>query len=499
MLLISLHEAIACPSSCSCEENFSLVSCRNLGLESIPLTDIPDPTKVRHFDLHGNSITEVVGLSRLSSLEYLDLSNNQISATEDDAYVGMTNLKYLHLQDNQISMLTQSSLNPLKSLLHLDISHNDISHLDDMTFYNLTNLLRIDLSGNHIESISHDAFFGLASLQHLTLTDNWMSTIAGVLQPLRQLKTLHFARNHITQLPDGFFRHLTSLQKLNLQGNKLEMFTVKSDELPQLVSLDLSFNQLTNIPPSLVNHLPNMEVLNLSNNPLVILETGAISNLTHLQQLYLNYMTKLTVVKTDAITNLPQLQTLEFHSCHNLQTLEVNAFHILPSLVNIDLHSNALDSLDPSLIEFEQLQHLNLHSNPWNCDCNLEWLHDTLHYLHANASVHLVNEIRCSTPERLQDEPLFSLISQDFMCTEDVHQFSVPIMVAIFAVFSSILIVVSAWLVYHSRKSSSCQNQRPGLTAVPVHQSGMMWSFGAPPQVGGERQSSASLQNQSSV
>lgn len=75
---------------------------------------------------HGNALTSLIGLDKLSALTHLNLSSNKIASLE--------------------------GAQALSSLAHLDIGYNLLESIDGL--HNLTGLTRVSIAHNHVTSLS---------------------------------------------------------------------------------------------------------------------------------------------------------------------------------------------------------------------------------------------------------------------------------------------------------------------------------------------------------
>ncbi|XP_073507108.1 platelet glycoprotein Ib alpha chain [Phyllobates terribilis] len=203
--------------SCSSEKNsknMEETSCTNLGLSVLPVTDIPKNTAIlllsyNHFqslstsmfkgfkdltelevtdngmtnfdidipimiedlNLANNSLRKLPKVSLLPALTTLQLSNNQISTIEDNAFTGLERLKMLKLQHNQIDSLSEEVFKSLPSLDHLDLSYNQLLYLPDRLLSSSENLVILYLSGNRLTEIP-DNFFEDLDLGYVYLEKN---------------------------------------------------------------------------------------------------------------------------------------------------------------------------------------------------------------------------------------------------------------------------------------------------------------------------------------
>lgn len=128
-----------CPKNCTCSNR--IVRCSHLSLKHVP-DDIPIDVKeiyldsneiqelpdflnkfvdLEKLDLSSNRIKEIPAkvFSKLSLLDTLVLSFNNIECIHIDSFFGLTKLRLLSLYANQLSVIPDGSFNDLKSLSHM--------------------------------------------------------------------------------------------------------------------------------------------------------------------------------------------------------------------------------------------------------------------------------------------------------------------------------------------------------------------------------------------
>ncbi|XP_023943045.2 adhesion G protein-coupled receptor A3 [Bicyclus anynana] len=164
LLLVAEGALGFCPSLCSCKGNRSgdgvtdtqpkellKLACGGSPVQITELKEI-DLSKlwmdVVSLNLSGNAISTLSRELHLPNLQKLDLSRNQISLIESDAFYNMT------------------------SLQRLDLSYNQINNIYKDMFKSLINLERLILSQNHITVLTVGTFDFLVGLKQLDITDN---------------------------------------------------------------------------------------------------------------------------------------------------------------------------------------------------------------------------------------------------------------------------------------------------------------------------------------
>ncbi|XP_028981781.1 chaoptin-like [Diachasma alloeum] len=325
-------------------------------------------------------------------LEYLDLSNNQLSEISPRAFKNLTSLVVLKLDSNVLPNIP--NLGNLKNLEEFNFSSNALRNVSYKTFYNMTNLKHIDLSRNEIAKITHGVFDMLASLIKLDLSSNkitklrrnWItsrSDPAPVGYPIN-LEYLDISNNDLQKIPQKAFQNLTRLLVLKLNNNITEIGLDVIDALPSLTTLDLSWNKF-----NICTNADNFEVgehlksLNLAGNTLPLefltsfghatVETLMLDEVITRNQLSKNtskdggsvnisqgshstYELKVSLV-------IPQLKHLYLRK-NNLQSLRISRWsHSLPEITHLYLSSNKLTSASFLAVFPEKLTHLYLDDN----------------------------------------------------------------------------------------------------------------------------------------
>ena len=146
---------------------------------------------------------------------------------------------------------------------------------------------------------------------------------------------------------------LYSMRKLVLSNCSLDKVDQQAFlELFSLEDLDLSTNFLKEVPSRSFANIPNLISLNLKKNPIKIIR-------------FLDFVI------------FPHLKILDLSSCE-ISFISRHAFTGLFNLQQLSLNGNQLKTLKTEPNFPSSLQILNLGSNPWHCDCNLNLLRNLL-------------------------------------------------------------------------------------------------------------------------
>nr|XP_022340062.1 slit homolog 2 protein-like isoform X3 [Crassostrea virginica] len=135
-----------CPPRCTCTG--TVVRCSRQGLNEVPSL-IPEDTTELYLDVNNiRSLPPVIG--RLTKLQRLDLSNNNLVTLPDQIFSNFTNLATLILSYNQLECMAPTSFSGLHKLRILSLHGNNISSIPYGTFRDLTSLTHLALGGNEL-------------------------------------------------------------------------------------------------------------------------------------------------------------------------------------------------------------------------------------------------------------------------------------------------------------------------------------------------------------
>lgn len=209
--------------------------------------------KLKKLHLNYNNLTESVG-PLPKSLEDLQLTHNKI--TKLSSFEGLVNLTFIHLQHNQLKEdAISAALKGLKSLEYLDLSFNQMGKLpSDLP----GSILTLYLDNNKISNIPDNYFKAFSGLQYLRLSHNELadSGIPGNTFNVSSLLELDLSYNKLKNIPVVN----ENLENYYLEVNEIEKFEVKSFckilgpvTYSRIKHLRLDGNRLTqsNLPPDM--------------------------------------------------------------------------------------------------------------------------------------------------------------------------------------------------------------------------------------------------------
>ncbi|XP_078669195.1 trophoblast glycoprotein-like isoform X1 [Branchiostoma floridae x Branchiostoma belcheri] len=276
----------------------------------------------------------------------------------------------------------------------LYLNRTKITNLIRNQFANLVAMSVLDLSYNQLYFIDAGAFFGLGNLQELSLQFNNLTAIPPMFLP--RLAKLKLYNNHLVNITAGAFRDLSGLTHLYLSSiPTLQMLHDNAFQgLNNLVLLSIRKNNLKKIPT--LQDIPNIVTLDLSVN-------------------------NFTTIKNTTFRTLNKLKELKLGSC-NIQSIEAGTFADNYALEKLDLTNNKLETLPENLFfPFEPSHALDeglniaLWENPWLCDCNLQWLTDSIERIGAFDPVTYIPLV-CDAPRHFKGKFLEEIPKNQLEC-----------------------------------------------------------------------------------
>uniref|UniRef100_A0A8C5GF03 LRRNT domain-containing protein n=1 Tax=Gouania willdenowi TaxID=441366 RepID=A0A8C5GF03_GOUWI len=259
-----------------------------------------------------SNLLRAVPMNLPSSLYRLHLKSNTLENIPAGAFDSLSNLRELYLQNNLLSNegMDNETFSHLTSLECLDLSNNNLSVVPKGL---PRNLVLLHLEKNSIRSIPGDALTSVKSLEYLLLQNNLLrsrSIHPAAFLGLKNLHTLHMYNNLLERVPKGLPRRaktlmllhnsiseigrndlafLHTLTELNLSYNKLTSIKLHREafrKLRVLETLDLSGNNLHTFPLGLPRSL---QVLEMKNNHISSIPEGSLSGMTKLKKLVLSH------------------------------------------------------------------------------------------------------------------------------------------------------------------------------------------------------------------
>lgn len=202
----------SCPKGCCCPHPGALVLCESLGLHTLPRSV---PLSTAFLSVARNRLCNVDNVFQpYSGLQELSLSHNQLVRFPRGL---PSSLETLQLQENQITYITAGSLRQLGNLTRLDLEDNRIRAIQPGALQGLTRLRMLTLKGNRLSRLPANL---PSSLIHLDVSANCISTIdLFSLGALVNLQVLKINSNCLRFIPERAFDGLSHLRSVELANN----------------------------------------------------------------------------------------------------------------------------------------------------------------------------------------------------------------------------------------------------------------------------------------
>ena len=179
--------------------------------------------------LDGNRINTLPKrlFSPFSNLTTLSLQQNRLWMIQNSTmtFSSMTSLKYLNLSDNGCSYVPISLFSNLKSLQELYLKGNNLgkyllNDTEGKLFSGLSTVKILDLSSNQIHTFSSRLFSDMTNLQKLNLEDNWIPGLeSNIFSQSKSLQSLDLSSNMISILNEESMKGLDSVKVINFMNN----------------------------------------------------------------------------------------------------------------------------------------------------------------------------------------------------------------------------------------------------------------------------------------
>ncbi|CAG7926594.1 unnamed protein product [Penicillium olsonii] len=179
---------------------------------------------LKEFDARFNSITNIDNVSSLPRLEQVFLGHNLISRFKGS----FPKLRSLHLDHNP---LTQFDIDaPMPTLTSLNLASAKLSQFRDTIFENCPNVAKLVLDKNHLSSVSPQ-IGKLRRLEHFSMIKNPLSSLPPTIGCLVELKHLNLRECNLPSLPSEIW-HCAKLEILNISSNILSSFPKYGAPIP---------------------------------------------------------------------------------------------------------------------------------------------------------------------------------------------------------------------------------------------------------------------------
>ncbi|PNF18764.1 hypothetical protein B7P43_G03339 [Cryptotermes secundus] len=434
-------EEVQCPGVCQCQ-NETVALCRDRKISSINIAregrlgsvvkaldfsgnklcslsdkmfSVCDVLLLQYLNLSSNHITYIgkFSFTGLTELEDLDLSRNNISSIDGEAFYANLKLSIVRLANNRLTEINETVFSPLIRLKYLDLSNNKISSIQKEMFHSNTDLEWLSLTNNSLTAIDPSTFQQQSNLTYLDLSGNKITQIKrGMFYNNMELESLLLGDNKISELHPSAFHADCGLSYLDVSGNlieklenltfyRLKFLSISRNKLQRLHSrsfcncselrnLSLSDNDISEINDEAFYGLWQLEYLDLSSNNIKNI------SLSIFQGMVLQMEGNMT--KSDSMSNLTYLK-LSKNKIHYFPFKEylslTDSCHTSTKLCKLDLNGNCLSVLDDESVNVlgNSTVLTELSDNPWSCNCSEDSSERVYRMLSGNRT------LKCATPE----------------------------------------------------------------------------------------------------
>lgn len=206
-------------------------------------------------------------------------------------------------------------------------------------------------------------------------------------------QVINLNHNNLNHLPQDAFSdaNLLNLQKIFLKSCHIERVDSSAfSHLSNLVEIDLSENRLKEVPSHAFEPAFELRELNLRSNPL-------------------------KRIRSNDFLYTPSLTRLDLSFCL-ITSVAFNAFEPIENLLHLKLQGNKLTLLHSDvIISLERLHNVEIHENPWTCDCRSRPFRKWVGLIPHTQSP------TCETPLRLRGKFIDALSLDDFACPPQRH------------------------------------------------------------------------------
>ena len=366
------------------------------GLIDRDIAGISALTSLESLSLSDNALTSANALSTLTQLSFLQLGGNSIR--DITALRNLSKLKTLYIDGNPISDFTPLyALTSLKtlSMKNIDITESRLAELQDAlpncSIYAdeaLAEVRDVSIGGVDFKSDVTDLDLGklnlgdisplsvCTELTSLNLRINAISDISPLMD-LQSLERLELADNRVSDLAP--LMTLSRMKYLDVRSNDVSDITVVG-YLKGLEQLYLDDNPLSGI--GALSSMSSLRILSLKNVGLTDDNLDVLAGLTGLEQLYLDENSSLTANKVDELKEaLPRCEISASELCYTIKlgsqevrsdavsiyALSVGAADLtgierFAALRSLILTNNYIMDIQP-LAALTELEELDLYSN----------------------------------------------------------------------------------------------------------------------------------------
>lgn len=219
--------------------------------------------------------------SSLSSLEELDLKDNEIVTIEDGAFSGLEKIEFINLEDNKLVRIGKDSFVGAHGLSFLKLNYNQIKTIEDGAL-NFPHVIDIGLRHNKLTSLSDNLFLKMQGMRALSLDHNEITNVNNALYNLSLVSSIDLSSNKITDINLYKLGNMPTLKTVYLKESGFNfdsafiIYTSETIPTESLINyLDISNNELTDSESiKKLSFLTKLNSLILAGNKLTCIDFG---------------------------------------------------------------------------------------------------------------------------------------------------------------------------------------------------------------------------------
>lgn len=435
---------------------------------------------------------------QLTELVNLELSHNCLEAVPVGCFKDFRSIEKIRITDNKVNVLKKGVFDGLGSLKYVEMERNRISHIDEEVFSNksdLSKLTHINFEYNKLISVGAWIFMWPNSLQEelrIDLSDNYISKFTNSFNWTFDCKNkviskldfeLNLSKNNISHINDlikPYFKKRVDL--LCMLGKKLVDISIRLRNNNLLCDcVDFQFAVLAqnaayssvmeNVQCKRPVEFQDRKLLSIALDDLVCKSTtNCIQGCLCIEQpskstFHVNcsqsyqhdaFPESLPKTKLHKFnlnfgkTTLERLEKRKYFS--NTAYLDLSNARIksisdefLTSIKHVGvvhLHGNLLSTLPRKASQNETflIKELTLYNNPWNCDCENQWLKSWINK--SRRMIKLPESMYCKEPHWNRGKSILSVEDSDFCIDPNVVKHNRTLMMVLIPVFASILLII---------------------------------------------------------
>ena len=321
----------------------------------------------------GLTSMDSLNLTGLDDIEYIDLSNNNITVLPSTFIRKFPNLKVLNVNYNYIfklmpNVFKNSALQKLFfdynyinsipvalfpiSMIEISIKNNRLENrIPENLFKTLPQLTSLNLGGNLISLLPDDFLEESNDIEDVFLNDNKLTGFDADMFQGKRLLTLDLSGNDIKLIHTSQFAAINHITMLDLSNNKLSGLPNHifgpSTSLPDLAEFVFNNNNMYNIGPYFLAAANNLQVLSFHNNKISSLHSPIMQTFKDLNELDISN-NQIQILSQNFVPPSHNLQQLTAHS-NPLIRIEPDTFTQVPKLVTLDLSKTYMTEIDASV------------------------------------------------------------------------------------------------------------------------------------------------------